>query len=295
MDPSWNFIGNPVPRNSVKPITGYMDPNVGLGNICGPEVPYHNTYLQECNYNTGPPENPKIPYMPRAKMVNVGLKATTADNINPAAYTTESNNIYDIKNALFKTTDSANELEYPVQVFDIKENYTAKESPWWSDPSELINFKGFLNETQHQSNLNARLIIVIALSLIMVIFVSLHSYLFIIIIIIAAIAIVINYFTSSKEGFAPWKGPMPDTLISPMDRPNYLPPMAPCETPAGVIDSLAPETLRKNHPNLFKSTNQNWWEQANRQFIKKVCPTTAEHGEAIRYIYGDNIKRHIFY
>lgn len=311
MDPSWGFIGNPVPRNSISPVRGPMDPRVGAGidpltnrpNTCGPEVPYHNIYWGECNYVNNPPEEPQKTWKPQAKLVNASLEGTADANIidlkgtSPITPPSNANNNvqYDLKNALFQTIDSANETERPVQVVDVKEKMTNGTLPWWKDPVELINFKAVFNpkenrtyneETNHYSRI--ALLAVLATLLITGLF-TLN-----VIVIIAIIGFIAVIFIRGSEEFGnnesgmEYKNPV-ERLSVPAQVEGY------CETPAGVIDQLAPKTLRKERPDLYRSVNENFWNQVDRRPIKKVCPTTPEHGEAIKYIYGDTVKRHIFY
>lgn len=307
MDPSWGFIGNPVPRNSIRPNTGAMDPRVGSGidpltnrpNICDVDTPYHNIYWNECNYKAGTPEKVELEE-PTAELIDTSLEGTMAEALKGLKPTLDKNDIeYDIKDALFQTITSQNETERPVQIIDIKEKMTGSDRPWWKDPVELINFKLLFEEnkerTYNQTTNHYSKIALLSIlgTLVLTGLFSLNIFLIIGIIGLVVIIFVRGdkpHFTSPVEKFEPLGLRTADS-----DKINYLPPMTPCETPAGIIDTLAPATLRKDHPNLYRSVNENFWDQANRRPIKKVCPTTTEHGEGIRFIYGDTVKRHIFY
>jgi len=298
MDISWNLIGNPVPKNSIEPVTGPMDPNVGTGNICGSEVLYHNIYENECDYTNREVKVQLPARKPIATMVSASLEGTSENIINPVF---ENNNsaVDGIKDALFQTVSSANETERPVQVFDVKEHMTVSDLPWWKNPIEIINFKAIFNKDDERTynqttNYYVSIVLLSVLGSLLLFGILQASILVIISIVVIAIISLVrrtdNESKTSTEGFKP-RGLQ--TSVS--ENINYLPPMAPCETPAGVVDELSPEILRKERPDFYQSTNQNYWAQANRQLIKKVCPTTAEHGEGIRFIYGDTVKRHIFY
>lgn len=325
MDPSWGFIGNPVPRNSISPVKGAMDPRVGAGidpltgrpNTCGPEVPYHTIYQGECNYINNPPEEPVKAWKPQTKLVNASLEGTADADIGSLYGTSpitpplksKDDVQYDLKNALFQTIDSANETERPVQVInmqnkpkdvqvvDVKENMTDGTLPWWKDPVELINFKAVFDEQPENRTYNEETNYYSQIALLVVLGTLIITGLFTlnIIIFIAIIGFIAVIFirgetneVNNKEGGMEFTNPV-ERLSAPAQVEGY------CETPAGVIDQLAPKTLRKERPDLYRSVNQNFWNQADRRPIKKVCPTTPEHGEAIKYIYGDTIKRHIFY
>lgn len=213
--------------------------------------------------------------------------STPKNNIKTPESINDEFDKIDLKDALFKPQN-------PVQVFDIKEKFAESANgtkPWYKDPLELIDFKKIFEpkenrtyneETNHYTRI--ALFTVIGTLLLFELF-NLN-----IILLLAIIALIVSIFfrpDKATEGFStPYS-------IKPIVNDGKIE-YEPCETPHdGFVDELSPERLRKERPQYYRSFNENSWDQVNRP-IKKVCPTTDEHGEAIKYIYG-TVKRRLYF
>jgi hypothetical protein len=317
MDPTWSYIGNPYPKDSVQPIKGYMDPLAG--NMCSSAIPYHNQYLFECDYNMGEIKEDKPPRKRKPRLVNASLEATFAQNSIQPKIETKNDIVFDLKNALFNTVNSLEETETPVQTLvadsqnptekvnelkeikEIKEKLENSVKPWWKDPIELIDFRKIFHNSDDSYNATtnhwSRIILIsILASLLLSAIFNLNILVWLLIIVLVAII----FIRGDQETNVNNKVGENNGQVGTNPPPKYVPLKEEfCETPAlppNVVDPLSPVALMTEHPKYFNSISQNYWDQVkNRRMIKKVCPTTSEHGDAIKYIIGDTIKRHIFY
>lgn len=284
MDPAKYYEHNPVPWNLKKKPHGGVPVNLRESPIQCPDwVPYFNVYKEQCDLRNNP--------IARALQNPPGQQLNYQINRNFERFSP----IDEIKRELDQLPD---QKSFGEQSQDNEENINNNDVPfWWDDPCVLTNKEHIYDIIPLPGmSLNRILNAFVRISVILffLLYLVTGSLATIIIVIIAVIGTL--YVHSQKN----------EITVEQIDRENEEHFVGlPSDVPSGVgtsnnpLDYAVYNTPAEFDDRLFKSVEENYGDMImeRNQVVSwdPFCQLSMTRGGFEHVLYGDNVKRHLFY